>query len=126
MKKFIFVFSLLFGSSLLSANSLAVSDQQFLFGKTQNIEAQLISNNEMAETEGRFVPISFGTAVWGGFIGGVDYAVSHTGSNWNWGDFRSNVGYGAVMGFVGPMTTAQKTISLGLGMMHGIYDYNRF
>ncbi|EJF07235.1 hypothetical protein ThvES_00007110 [Thiovulum sp. ES] len=52
MKKFILVFSLFFGSSLLSANSLAVSDQQFLFGKTQNVEAQLVSNDEMATNRG--------------------------------------------------------------------------
>jgi hypothetical protein len=54
MKKFILAFSLLFGSSLLSANSLAVSDQQFLFGKTQNVDAQLVSNHEMAQTEGQW------------------------------------------------------------------------
>jgi hypothetical protein len=63
MKKFILVFSLLFGSSLLSANSLAVSDQQFLFGKTQNVEAQLVSNNEMGETEGKWG--------WAGFAKGI-------------------------------------------------------
>jgi hypothetical protein len=85
MKKFILVFSLLFGSSLLSANSLTVSDQQFLFGKTQNVEAQLVSNNEMAQTEGQW----FWFAARFAFVGAMRYyAYSQNGnpysSRWYW------------------------------------------
>jgi hypothetical protein len=100
MKKFILVFSLLFGSSLLSANSLAVSDQQFLFGKTQNVEAQLISNDEMAQTEGKWIFVANMAA--GGIYGGYGYlGYSMTSGNWSTRDFGMAVAVGAASGFRG-------------------------
>jgi hypothetical protein len=58
MKKFILAFALLFGGSSLFASSLQNYDQQFLFGN-QKVDAQLISQNEMVETEGQWFWVAF-------------------------------------------------------------------
>jgi hypothetical protein len=63
MKKLILTFALLFGGSSIFASSLQNSDQQFLFGN-QKVDAQLISQNEMVETDGQWFFFAIGWTVY--------------------------------------------------------------
>lgn len=87
------------GLQAMPVAAFSQSDVNGMFEQAgQSMQLAALSGQEMKETEGAF--INFGTAAFGGFVGGAGFALSvHRGnSTWNTGRFLGNVGTGALIG----------------------------
>lgn len=82
--------------SVMAADSLDDKDMLFVFGSESGVNTVMLSDKEMAETEGKFAP-------WlvSGLIGGSLNAF-YTGYNsgWSW-DNAGNIAYSFGTGFAG-------------------------
>ena len=79
--------------------TISVNEAAALFEQeAKPMQLAALSPKEMKETEGAF--FNFGTAAFGGFVGGAGYAwsVYRGNTTWNTGRFLGNVGTGALIG----------------------------
>lgn len=79
----------------LSTQPTQEADLSFAFENTQNLQATVMTDSQMQETQGAWVTTAFGAAV-----GGAGYAYGAYKGNYQWDNrkFASNVASGAVIG----------------------------
>lgn len=99
----------------LSTQFNEATDLSFAFEDTQNLQAVVMTDSQMQETEGAWVANAAG-AGFGGLVGHFGYMGSVAASGqYNFGHHMAAIGTSAGLGFVSPVNAAGRAIAMSAG-----------